>query len=218
MADGKHSVYEYEYDNNGNRISKTENGVKTSYEYNALNQLTKADESEYLYDEAGNLISVSSENSESSYEYNTDNMLVKAEVNGVVEEYQYDYSGNRISKKSEGEYTYYLNDILDNYTQVIDEIDENGAVKCHYTRGVGLVSQTRNELSYYISDVHDSVRMLADSEGSITDTSGNGNDPTSITSGIDIPGGEVSNISVNMSIKDNKVCLVCGGKTYHTHV
>ena len=163
-------TYTYTYDKAGNRTSKTVNGKKTVYTYNALNQLTGGDGITYLYDASGNLVSEESAVSVSTYKYNNDNMLIEADVNGVVEEYQYDYAGNRVSKKSETDYTYYLNDLTENVSQVLEEYDADGNVKCRYTRGVGLISQERDKVSYYLSDGHDSVRQLADTSGVVTDT------------------------------------------------
>lgn len=162
--------YTYEYDNASNRTAATADGVRTEYAYNELNQLIKAGSADYCYDDAGNLISVLSDAESAGFEYNSDNMLIRAEVNGVEEEYGYDSIGNRIYKKSSDEYTYYLNDIRESNTQVIDEYDENGNLKKHYTRGEGLISQADENVYFYVSDEHDSVRMLMDSEGNITDS------------------------------------------------
>lgn len=169
-ADGAVSEIKYAYDKVSNRISKNENGNVTNYAYNALGQLVSENDKAYLYDNAGNLISETSSDKVAVYTYDAENRLVKADVNGVVEEYGYDYAGNRISKKTGDDYTYYLNDTVNTYTQTIAELDANGNVKCFYTRGVGLVSQERDAVSYYIADGHDSVRLLTDENGIVTDS------------------------------------------------
>lgn len=171
-ADLSSETYAYTYDSVSNRTSKTVNGKKSVYTYNKLNQLTSGDGVTYSYDAAGNLVSEESAASASVYKYNSDNMLIEADVNGTVEEYKYDFAGNRISKMSENDSTYYLNDILsDSVTQVLEEYDTDGMLKAAYTRGVGLVSQQRGDaVTYYLSDAHDSVRQLADAEGTVTDT------------------------------------------------
>ena len=151
------------------------NGAKTTYIYNALNQLTAETGVTYQYDDAGNLIYATSNEKSTLYAYNAENKLIRATVqegNGVsVEEYEYDYAGNRTVKKSENDYTYYLNDVSSSLTQVLAELDSNGNEKCYYIRGTEIISQERNgTISYYLTDGHGSVRQLADSTGAVTDT------------------------------------------------
>ena len=174
-ADGTVTEYTYAYDKVSNRILKTENGAKTVYTYNALNQLVKENDTVYKYDDAGNLISTTSADKSAAYTYNAENKLIRATVqegsNVSVEEYEYDYAGNRTVKKSENDYTYYLNDLNGELTQVVAELDKDGNEKCFYTRGLEIISQERSSnISYYLTDGHGSVRQLADSESAITDT------------------------------------------------
>jgi len=173
-ADGTITEYTYAYDKVSNRILKTENGAKTTYTYNAINQLVKENDTVYKYDDAGNLVSTTSSGKSTAYTYNAENKLIRATVqegnNVSVEEYEYDYAGNRTVKKSENDYTYYLNDssIL---TNVLVELDADGKEKCCYTIGADLISQERSgNISYYLTDGHGSVRQLADSMGKVTDT------------------------------------------------
>ena len=54
---------------------------------------------------------------------------------------------------------------------MLAEYDENGSLTTLYTCGDELISQERNGVkSYYLYDGFDSVRMLTDSEGIVTDT------------------------------------------------
>ncbi len=54
---------------------------------------------------------------------------------------------------------------------MLAEYDENGSLTTLYTRGDELISQERNGVkSYYLYDGFDSVRMLTDGEGIVTDT------------------------------------------------
>ena len=153
---------------------KTENGAKTVYTYNALNQLVKENDAVYKYDDAGNLISTTSADKSATYTYNAENKLIRATVqegnNVSVEEYEYDYAGNRISKTTGTETVTYLNDnsVL---TNVLAELDANGNELCYYTIGADLISQERNgKTSFYLYDGHGSVRGLVDESGKITDT------------------------------------------------
>ncbi|MGN0682351.1 MAG: RHS repeat-associated core domain-containing protein [Oscillospiraceae bacterium] len=78
---------------------------------------------------------------------------------------------NRIAKIDELSTTYYLVDTNGALSQVLAEYDENGSLTTYYTRGEELISQERNGVkSYYLYDGFDSVRMLTDDEGNVTDT------------------------------------------------
>lgn len=173
-ADKTVTEYTYAYDKVSNRILKTENGTKTTYTYNALNQLVKENDTVYKYDDAGNLISTTSSGKSVAYTYNAENKLIRATVNEagktVVEEYTYDYAGNRTSKTTGSETVKYLNDnsVL---TNVLAEFDANGNELCYYTIGADLISQERNgKTSLYLYDGHGSVRGLIDENGKVTDT------------------------------------------------
>ena len=173
-ADKTVTEYTYAYDKVSNRILKTENGTKTTYTYNALNQLVKENDTVYKYDDAGNLISTTSSGKSAAYTYNAENKLIRATVNEagktVVEEYTYDYAGNRTSKTTGSETVRYLNDnsVL---TNVLAEFDANGNVLCYYTIGADLISQERSgKMSLYLYDGHGSVRCLIDENGKVTDT------------------------------------------------
>lgn len=173
-ADKTVTEYTYAYDKVSNRILKTENGAKTTYTYNALNQLVKENDTVYKYDNVGNLISVTSDTKSATYTYNAENKLIRATVNEagktIVEEYTYDYAGNRTSKTTGTETVKYLNDnsVL---TNVLAEIDANGNELCYYTIGADLISQERSgKTSLYLYDGHGSVRGLVDENGKVTDT------------------------------------------------
>ncbi|MDO5561128.1 MAG: polymorphic toxin-type HINT domain-containing protein [Oscillospiraceae bacterium] len=166
--------YTYAYDAVSNRISKTKNGEETTSTYNELNQLINEGETAYEYDAAGNTVSVISPEKTASYTYNANNNLIRATLvqgnNVTVEEYEYDYAGNRTVKKTESEYTYYLNDVNGDLAYITAEIDENGNVKCYYTRGDEIISQKRQgNTSIYLSDGQGSVRQLADMSSVVTD-------------------------------------------------
>lgn len=173
-ADKTVTEYTYAYDKVSNRILKTENGAKTTYTYNALNQLVKENDTVYKYDDAGNLVSTTSSGKSAAYTYNAENKLIRATVNEagktVVEEYTYDYAGNRTSKTTGTETIKYLNDnsVL---TNVLAELDANGNELCYYTIGADLISQERSgKTSLYLYDGHGSVRGLVDENGKVTDT------------------------------------------------
>ena len=169
------TVTEYTYDRNSNRLTKTMDGEITSYIYNELNQLVSETGITYEYDLNGNLIKKTEADQTTVYTYNAQNKLIRVTVQGGqsvnVEEYCYDYAGNRIAKVTELGSTYYLVDTNGALSQVLAEYDENGSLTTLYTRGDELISQERNGVKlYYLYDGFDSVRMLTDEGGSVTDT------------------------------------------------
>ena len=169
------TVTEYTYDKNSNRLTKTVDGAVTSYAYNELNQLVSETGISYEYDLNGNLVKKTEGKQTTTYTYNAQNRLIRVTVQSGqqvnVEEYRYDYAGNRIAKVTELGTINYLVDTNGALSQVLAEYDENGSLKTHYTRGEELISQERNGVkSYYLYDGFDSVRMLTDDEGNVTDT------------------------------------------------
>lgn len=169
------TVTEYTYDRNSNRLTKTVDGHVTEYAYNELNQLVSETGIFYEYDLNGNLVKKTEGEQTTTYTYNSQNRLIRVTVQSGqqvnVEEYRYDYAGNRIAKIGELSTTYYLVDTNGALSQVLAEYDENGSLTTYYTRGEELISQERNGVkSYYLYDGFDSVRMLTDDEGNVTDT------------------------------------------------
>lgn len=169
------TVTEYTYDRNSNRLTKTVDGEVTEYTYNELNQLVSETGISYEYDLNGNLVKKTEDNQTTTYTYNAQNKLIRVTVQSGqqvnVEEYLYDYAGNRIAKIGELGETYYLVDTNGALSQVLAEYDENGSLTTYYIRGEELISQERNGVkSYYLYDGFDSVRMLTDDEGNVTDT------------------------------------------------
>lgn len=165
----------YAYDELSNRISKTENGVKTAYTYNNLNQLLQENDILYTYDENGNQTDRTDGNDQTVFTYDNSGKLTRVVIqNGTgttTETYAYDWQGNRILKKTGSEEIHYIHDTNNWISHVIAETDASGQLIAHYTRGDDmLISQERNGTeTYYIYDGHGSVRMLADENNDITD-------------------------------------------------
>ena len=169
------TVTEYTYDRNSNRLTKTMDGEITSYIYNELNQLVSETGITYEYDLNGNLVKKIEGEQTTVYTYNAQNRLIRVTIQSGqsvnIEEYRYDYAGNRIAKIGELSTINYLVDTNGVLSQVLAEYDENGSLTTLYTRGDELISQERNGVkSYYLYDGFDSVRMLTDEGGSVTDT------------------------------------------------
>jgi len=93
------SLVSYAYDPVGNRLSKTEDGSTTSYQYNAANQMLRAGDITYAYDANGNRIAETGLDGEAQYEYNANNYLVEyTSAEGRSTRYGYDGLNRRVYK------------------------------------------------------------------------------------------------------------------------
>jgi RHS repeat-associated protein len=177
----------YTYDKEGNRLSKTENGVTTVYTYNGLNQLVQAVETTageetsvvlYTYDACGNQIREADTVKQrvTANSYDTAGQLTETQIyeNGsltLVQENTYNGDGQRISKTENGNTTryYYLNG------EVLYTTDGEGNLTTFNILGIAdnVIATLRYEAdangkikaeSYvYNKDVQTSVRSITDS-------------------------------------------------------
>lgn len=128
----------YTYDNQGNTLSKTENGVTTEYSWDFENRLIAA-----KVKDAGGVIQ-----QQMQYRYNDNGIRVASIVNGVE--------------------TRFLVDDVQNFAQVKEEYSTAGAVQVEYVYGNDLVSQSQgNQTSYYLVDGLGSTRVLTDGQGQV---------------------------------------------------
>lgn len=123
--------FAYSYDNNGNRLSCTEQGNQANnYSYDGDNRLLTASYANgvfesYSYDPAGNRSSLTTDGNTTSYTYDAGNRLTKA---GTAI-YMYDANGNLISKSDNGQMTSYTYDMLDRLMRVELPSGENVSYK-----------------------------------------------------------------------------------------
>ena len=173
--DGSTSVISYTYDKVGNRLTKTEDGVTTTYMYDANNRLIQEDDIVYRYDDNGNLTEKIGVDEQVHYAYDAENHLIRAETTRfgvtIVVEYAYDARGNRVKKSIDGlAVTTYLVDENRDYAQVLEERDGDGNLLVRYVYGHDLISQTRDGVtSFYHYDGLGSTRALTSSAGIVTD-------------------------------------------------
>ena len=165
----------YTYDDVGNRLTKTVDGVVTSYDYDNNNRLTSettsGDTITYGYDNNGNQIQKLSATEDIAYGYNYENRLVSVDDNASLILYQYDVDGIKTRKTVDGTVTKYLIDKNRDYAQVLEEIDGTGTLVVNYVYGDDLISQNRSGTdSYYHYDGIGSTRALTDDLGAETDT------------------------------------------------
>ncbi len=146
----------YTYDENGNQIQKTEKGVKTTYDYDCLNQIKKViyDEKtteQFDYDAAGNRIKRTLEGREENYYYNNKNQLLQIENKNDTILYKYDNQGNTLEQKSNNGTITYQYDIYNRTRQVVTE---NGdIIKNKYDPlGFRYQKEVNGDTSRYIFD------------------------------------------------------------------
>jgi RHS repeat-associated protein len=100
-----------------------------------------------------------------------DTRVVVDDGKTITETYIYDYAGRRISKNTDGKIVNYLVDTSGMLSHVLAEYDNDDNLIVYYTRGADLISLEREgKKHYYLYDGHNSVRMLLDEEGNLTDT------------------------------------------------
>lgn len=140
---------DYEYDNVGNVISKTDaNGDEIEYIYDRINRLEKiiypsGTDTEFVYDNANNRERMTDSSGTYTYEYNSNNRLKKktSVIDGQTYEISYDYDnkGNmdEITYSSSGKVFSYPRDVANRInsvkgsTEFVDnfEYHPSGAVK-----------------------------------------------------------------------------------------
>jgi RHS repeat-associated protein len=176
----------YDYDLAGNRFSQTDASGTTYFYYYSENpeelraQVTPDHtETDFYYDANGSLITTALNNNgtptvTASYTYDDRNRLVSATVNGQSISYTYDDDGNRVSSTTASGTTLYENDEQSptGYSQVLAEKSASGSIQAVYAWGLQLVAQSRpaSGTSFYLYDGHGSVRALANTSGTVTDT------------------------------------------------
>ena len=134
-------VGHYTYDNNGNTLTKTENGITTEYDWDYENRLIAA-----IVKDANGAIQQAMQ-----YRYNDNGIRVASTVNGVE--------------------TQYLIDEVQPYAQVLEEYSPNGAVLVEYVYGNDLIAQEQgNSRTFYHVDGLGSTRVLTDEQGSVVST------------------------------------------------
>ena len=114
LANGSSStILSYQYDNMGNRLVQSQNGVTTNYSYNATNNELKSYSApgvaaSYGYDPLGDLLSRTTGASTWTYVWDTPGHLLKALNNGSTQAaYAYDASGRRMESIEGGTTTFY---------------------------------------------------------------------------------------------------------------
>ncbi|MFQ5593658.1 MAG: RHS repeat-associated core domain-containing protein [Anaerolineae bacterium] len=161
----------YTYDAVGNRLTKAEDGVTTTYTYDTRDRLLTADGIAFTYDNNGNLLTRTDASGTTRYKYDLEDRLTKITASdGSVVTYIYDDQGHRVQKTSPTGTRTYLWDAHGSLPNVVLESDGSGAIVSSFTLGDDLISMKRNAtILYYHYDGQMSTRQITDAAGSVTD-------------------------------------------------
>lgn len=152
----------YVYDNRGNMIKKTINGVTTNFYYNNLwnDQLSSVNDIELTYDEIGNLISFGN----MEFSWNSGRLLESITNENERYSYTYDENGIRTSKTVNGITTYFNseNGVL------LSQTDGINTIIFQYDLGGVPLGFTLNDIQYfYITNQMNDVIGITDSNGTV---------------------------------------------------
>ena len=181
------STTHYAYDKVGNRLSEVENGIKTIYKYNSLNQLIEtrqiSGEKEsvqcnYAYDLNGNMIKKMDvlHNQETVFTYTVDNYLekeIQKQGTNILYTQENLYNGNRerILKKANNQpiFYYYQNNMT--YASVNQN---NEIISLNFTDGngniiAGAYQEPSDSFSYsfYNRDLRNSTSTIQNENGKV---------------------------------------------------
>ncbi|KAF1084288.1 tRNA(Glu)-specific nuclease WapA precursor [Sporotomaculum syntrophicum] len=171
--------YSYNYDNNGNITSVTENGQTTSYTYDALNRLTGiqrpgGEQLSYQYDSRGNRTVASPNDSgldgfiSGEFSYNNWDQLASFTAGGQASNYSYDPEGLRTKKATPSSTTRYH---YDNTGRVITESNAGGYVTAQTIWGnQALARKVGGSYYYYLYNGHGDVTKVIDQTGNIVNS------------------------------------------------
>jgi RHS repeat-associated protein len=167
----------YTYDSVGNRLSKKDGGLPTTYSYDAGNQIRRYQDStgytSYTYDGAGNLSATKSANNQrTTYSWDAEQRLTKVSLpTGTIDTFIYNAHGQRVQNQDSAGTTKLVWDSQN----ILAETDTNNAVKAVYSLEPviygNLISVRRGATtSFYQFDGLGSTDCLTSSGGTVTDT------------------------------------------------
>jgi RHS repeat-associated protein len=159
----------YAYDALGNRTHVIDDGVRTDYLTNNMNQYTQVGDVVYAYDADGNMTLRDDAAETISYQYDFENRLtlVDSTTSGTWQ-YVYDLLGNRAGADHNGQATNYLHDPI-GLVNMVGEYNGSGDLMARYVHGLGLVSRVEEMGShqFYGFDAIGSTRQMTGPTGSV---------------------------------------------------
>ena len=191
----------YDYDAFGNRTWKEEKGERTSYQYNALNQMVSERQGktrrEYGYDKRGNLTSILENGAwKKQYVYGAMNRMEEAvDAAGKQARYQYNGLGHRVGKQegiipkeklekldpqsrigmeigNSRQITYTL-DLTRQYHNLLEKTEESRSQRYFWDGNVAAYEEN-GERNYYLQDELGSPLRIEDSAGNLKESYGYG--------------------------------------------
>ena len=191
----------YGYDAFGNRTWKEESGERTSYQYNALNQMVSEKHGEilraYRYDKRGNLTGIQENGAwKKQYVYGAINRLEEAvDAAGKQARYQYNGLGHRVGKQegvlpkeklekldpqsrigmeigNSRQITYTL-DLTRQYYNLLERTEESQSQRYFWDGNVAAYEEN-GERNYYLQDELGSPLRIKNSAGILKESYGYG--------------------------------------------
>ena len=191
----------YGYDAFGNRTWKEENGERTSYQYNILNQMVSEKHrevwKEYGYDKRGNLTGIQENGAwKKQYVYGAINRLEEAvDAAGKQARYQYNGLGHRVGKQDgiipkeklekldpqnrigmeigNSRQIAYTLDLTRQYYNLLERTEENRSQRYFWDGNVAAYEEN-GERNYYLQDELGSPLRIEDESGFTRETYGYG--------------------------------------------
>lgn len=159
----------YSYDDVGNRIEETIDGVTTAYTYDDNDRLTQTGGTIFTHDANGNTLSETLDGNVTTYIWNDKNKLIETTNGSTTTNYLYNVDGIR-TQQDAGSAIEYVVDSNRDYAQVLAEVTA-GVTNVSYTYGDDLISQNRAANNFfYHYDGLGSTRALSDELGLLSDT------------------------------------------------
>ena len=191
----------YGYDAFGNRTWKEENGERTSYQYNTLNQMVSERQGktqrEYSYDKRGNLTGILENGArKKQYVYGAMNRMEEAvDAAGKQARYQYNGLGHRVGKQegiipkeklekldpqsrigmeigNSRQITYTL-DLTRQYYNLLEKTEESQSQRYFWDGNVAAYEEN-GKRNYYLQDELGSPFRIEDSAGNFKESYGYG--------------------------------------------
>ena len=170
----------FTYDGVGNRLTESDGTTTLYYHYDALDQLQQITENtltgpqiaDYTYDARGNVVNLIEGSQTTTYTWDARNQLSQVNTGTDTISYQYDAHGRRVQQTLNGTVTNYLWDQFSPWGDVALETDNSGSDVVRYVMGgTELLAQVRgSNVHFYLNDIQNSTRMLADATGTIDAT------------------------------------------------
>ncbi len=166
----------YSYDGVGNRTLMVDNGIPSTYAYNAANEIATSQNSAglttYTFDGDGNLLSsLAPGNQVTTNIWDGESRLTQVVLPSAISTFAYNGDGQRVQQQDSAGTTNHLWD----KQNILLETNAANSVQAVYTLEPlihgNLISQIRGAVSsYYLFDVLGSTRQIATPAGGISDS------------------------------------------------